>query len=223
MADDPTGAAVSGQSDSAPDPDEVLLQGEITYAQRAPNLLDRIEAAIRDGGPAADALLDRQSADEDMTEAEFDARPAAGQPVTVVGRDAVAAERARIAERIRAELVCCDVYDQDTGTDRAGRTHAICFWGEAAARLAEDGDQQDATEPPGRIEQAEQRGYQRAIETLRDDSRYQHWWTRLDEQDPAYGYWQRPARRHLANYLETLATYNVTASPITPAAVRDQQ
>jgi len=45
---------------------------------------------------------------------------------------------ADIAERIRAELVCCDIFDQDAGTNRAGRTHGICFWGEASARLAED-------------------------------------------------------------------------------------
>lgn len=46
--------------------------------------------------------------------------------------------RARIAYRIRAELVCCDVYERDHDTERAGRTHGICFWGEASARIAED-------------------------------------------------------------------------------------
>lgn len=44
---------------------------------------------------------------------------------------------AEIARDIRRELVCCDVYERDQGTDRAGRTHPICFWGEAAARVAE--------------------------------------------------------------------------------------
>lgn len=42
-----------------------------------------------------------------------------------------------VAYRIRAELVCCDIYDLDAGTKRAGRTHSICFWGEAGARIAE--------------------------------------------------------------------------------------
>jgi hypothetical protein len=42
-----------------------------------------------------------------------------------------------IAHNIRAELVCCDIYDRDAGTERAGQTHAICFWGEAGARIAE--------------------------------------------------------------------------------------
>lgn len=46
--------------------------------------------------------------------------------------------RQRVAADIRAELVCCNIYDQDKSTDRAGTTHAICFWGEAAARIAED-------------------------------------------------------------------------------------
>lgn len=54
----------------------------------------------------------------------------------------VAAGRAvaRAARDIRAELVCCDVYERDRDTERAGRTHAICFWGEAGARIAEGGD-----------------------------------------------------------------------------------
>lgn len=46
-----------------------------------------------------------------------------------------------IARKIRRELVCCDVYDRDAGTERAGRTHSICFWGEAAARIAERPDE----------------------------------------------------------------------------------
>ncbi|HEY6115919.1 MAG TPA: hypothetical protein VI172_08175 [Candidatus Dormibacteraeota bacterium] len=43
----------------------------------------------------------------------------------------------RIAYRIRAELVCCDIYARTANTSDAGREHAICFWGEAAARIAE--------------------------------------------------------------------------------------
>lgn len=63
--------------------------------------------------------------------------------VTVLGvqgiKRRVRAKVAReIAYDIRAELVCCEVYDQDADTDRAGTRHEICFWGEAGARLAED-------------------------------------------------------------------------------------
>jgi hypothetical protein len=54
---------------------------------------------------------------------------------------------ADIAHRIRRELVCCDVYDRDQGTNRAGRTHAICFWGEAGARLAEATGRGETVEP----------------------------------------------------------------------------
>ncbi len=57
-------------------------------------------------------------------------------PLTIAS--AIAEERARIAYRIRAELVCCDVYERDSYTERAGREHPICFWGEAAARIAEE-------------------------------------------------------------------------------------
>lgn len=53
-----------------------------------------------------------------------------------------------IAEKIRAELVCCDIYQQmkeasgpDDDKSRqlrlAARAHAICFYGEWAARIAE--------------------------------------------------------------------------------------
>ncbi len=44
---------------------------------------------------------------------------------------------AKIALEIRRELVCCTVYDEDADTERAGQRHAICFWGEAGARIAE--------------------------------------------------------------------------------------
>ncbi len=54
---------------------------------------------------------------------------------------------AKIALEIRRELVCCDIYERDAGTERAGQTHAICFWGEAGARIAEavgNGDRDDS-------------------------------------------------------------------------------
>lgn len=47
-------------------------------------------------------------------------------------------------------------------------------------------------------------GFAAAVAMLRDDARYTNWWTALPEQDPAYGYWQQPARKHLADYLETV-------------------
>lgn len=77
--------------------------------------------------------------------------------------DALEEQRAGIAYRIRAELVCCDVYqrgldllaafhphdevDRGLAWDRfmeAHSTHTLCYWGEAAARLAETyGDRED--------------------------------------------------------------------------------
>ncbi len=45
------------------------------------------------------------------------------------------------AYRIRAELVCCYVYERhaDAGTYvEEEHHHALCYWGEASARLAED-------------------------------------------------------------------------------------
>jgi pSer/pThr/pTyr-binding forkhead associated (FHA) protein len=54
----------------------------------------------------------------------------------------------RIAYKIRAELVCCDIYDQTKPLRDAGGPmypdlfnaigdHDLCYWGEAAARIAE--------------------------------------------------------------------------------------
>ncbi|MBM0235942.1 hypothetical protein JNW88_00370 [Micromonospora sp. ATA32] len=51
---------------------------------------------------------------------------------------------------------------------------------------------------------AEARGYARAVAVLRDDERYDHWWTRMTPDHPEYGYWQI-GRRHMADYLETIA------------------
>lgn len=52
--------------------------------------------------------------------------------------------RVAIAHEIRAELVCCDIY-QRLSTERDERRwrteqtkgHDLCYWGEAAARIAE--------------------------------------------------------------------------------------
>lgn len=64
--------------------------------------------------------------------------------------------RNQIAENIRAELVCCDIYDkleplrQEIARQQPGwgeayaewrdaiSEHDICYWGEASARIAEE-------------------------------------------------------------------------------------
>lgn len=53
------------------------------------------------------------------------------------------------------------------------------------------------------VAEAEQRGYQRAIQILRDDERYRDWWSTLPPGSPDV-YWHGPGRRHLADYLETI-------------------
>lgn len=51
--------------------------------------------------------------------------------------DPVEMFRAAKAEEIRAELVCCSIYDtgEPREAERAG--HGLCYWGEAGARLVE--------------------------------------------------------------------------------------
>ena len=52
----------------------------------------------------------------------------------------VAAGR-QIAYRIRAELVCCNIFGRINDTHEVPygqyRGHDLCYWGEAAARIAE--------------------------------------------------------------------------------------
>ena len=55
-----------------------------------------------------------------------------------------------------------------------------------------------------RLKAAEQAGYARAVAVLRDDDRYQLWWTARPTL-PADRYWTPEAREHLADYLETVA------------------
>jgi hypothetical protein len=55
-----------------------------------------------------------------------------------------------IANDIRAELVCCDIYDRAKGDEKAINAaersgHGICFWGEAAARIAEGREEPDGS------------------------------------------------------------------------------
>lgn len=67
------------------------------------------------------------------------------EPGETVAREILGNASAEIAYRIRAELVCCDVYERVV--DRHELTlrdamanpdwHDLCYWGEAAARLAE--------------------------------------------------------------------------------------
>lgn len=67
--------------------------------------------------------------------------------------------KAKIAERIRRELVCCDIYDQFQRVSKESspvegarymkehrgeyQNHSICYWGECSARIAEEIDTYD--------------------------------------------------------------------------------
>jgi hypothetical protein len=44
---------------------------------------------------------------------------------------------AEIARDIRRELVCCDIYEERHQFGGYPQAHAICYWGEAAARIAD--------------------------------------------------------------------------------------
>lgn len=100
---------------------------------------EAVEAAKRALREEGDSPWHEQLSDEDaerLVTEHYDgaARAALAAAAPILLRQWAA----QTAHRIRAELVCCDVYERDHDTDRAGTTHAICFWGEAAARLVED-------------------------------------------------------------------------------------
>jgi hypothetical protein len=67
-------------------------------------------------------------------------------------RETRAETRREVAEKIENELVCCDVYDRLNPKPRAAwssvdesefRGHSICYWGRAAARIADSGEWAD--------------------------------------------------------------------------------
>lgn len=55
------------------------------------------------------------------------------------------------AEEITRELICCDVYERDKGTERAGTTHDICFWSGAARAIVLDHAEKLKVEEPESI------------------------------------------------------------------------
>lgn len=56
---------------------------------------------------------------------------------------------AKIAEKIRAELVCCYIYERIQAGEQVSRGgHHLCYWGEASARIAEDMAATDLPRPP---------------------------------------------------------------------------
>ncbi len=46
-------------------------------------------------------------------------------------------------------------------------------------------------------------GYAEAVQRLRDDDRYSHWWSQLGPEHPEHRYWDY-GRKQLADYLETV-------------------
>jgi hypothetical protein len=55
-------------------------------------------------------------------------------------------------------------------------------------------------------EDAARAGYAEAVARLRDDDRYRNWWSADGawQHKPTGRYWDAPARKHLADYLETV-------------------
>jgi hypothetical protein len=70
-------------------------------------------------------------------------------PAPPLDNDTIGRVGRYIANDIRAELVCCDIYERlhkildDSGdevTDANTGGHQICYWGEVAAQIAEGQD-----------------------------------------------------------------------------------
>ena len=128
----------------------------------------------------------------------------------VAGHDGCVAEQQAIAMRdewrsyeqlrgqVKALLSTCDAVERMA----SGREIvSVAVW---AVREIFDGfDPEDVTHggAPGDAHAA---GFAEAVAMLRDENRYTDWWTALKPDDPSYGYWQGPGRRHLADYLETI-------------------
>lgn len=72
----------------------------------------------------------------------------------------------------------------------------------ACAALHKHRERADAAE--AQLDQAEARGWAAAVEALRDDQRYERWWTARGDYPPGGRYWETAPRNHLADYLEAV-------------------
>lgn len=57
------------------------------------------------------------------------------------------------------------------------------------------------------------RGFAEAVAALRDDARYEQWWSALPQEHPDYGYWSQHPRRQFADYLETVGPWEPAEQP----------
>jgi hypothetical protein len=55
-----------------------------------------------------------------------------------------------------------------------------------------------------RDDQVRAETWAKAVQALRDDQRYQNWWSALPQEHPDYGYWSANPRRQFADYLEAV-------------------
>lgn len=110
-------------------------------------------------------------------------------------------------EQIRNGPIALVFIGRDTDrTDGRGWTAASVVVHDECADQPEEGapDPLAAAEQRGRV-LGHQEGAKEAIEALRDDERYRHWWTLMQPDHPEYGYWQI-GRLHLADYLAASLT-----------------
>lgn len=131
-------------------PQQLIETAEAKTAEADRNLVSCVESinAHRDAGrsvPTTDVIMLAHaqagvaSATSALAMAKAGVSMAAAEEArsTAAAEAAVAAVQARIAAEIRAELVCCNTYDEDSAETTK---HQICYWGEAAARLADPSD-----------------------------------------------------------------------------------
>jgi hypothetical protein len=102
-----------------------------------------------------------------------------------------------------AQPVCLDLANEQIAhlrevAGRGGRgedTYRICELRDVDAPAAAVTDREAHA-------QAFRDGYARAIAILRDDARYDNWWSAREPEDPRNAYWERYGRTQLADYLE---------------------
>ncbi|MFY1669513.1 hypothetical protein ACN27G_06095 [Plantactinospora sp. WMMB334] len=114
-------------------------------------------------------------------------------------------------------------WPDDRGNDY--RDEQAVMPAEAHYRLAEEIVQavDKATPADTGLRDAHARGYADAVAVLRDDERYERWWT-AREYPPDAQYWRAGARGHLADYLRIVGPDGVdvskpTTRPAGPAEV----
>lgn len=99
------------------------------------------------------------------------------------------------------------------GARQGGKTTAARCVQEIYDGAIAEGRRQADADRDGSYARGVDRGFAEAVGALRDDARYDQWWSALPQDHPDYGYWSQQPRRQFADYLETVGPWEPAGQP----------